>query len=331
MTAAHATGPVACRTTLPAMATSPSAAFARLRPAALAAVLANVGIVVTGGVVRITGSGLGCEDWPTCDGTSVVPRGGAEAGWHQFIEFGNRTLTFVVLATAVWAVWAARRDAPHRGDLRRLAWGLVAGVLGQAVLGGITVLTDLDPLVVAGHFLLSMALLAVAVVLYDRVSAPPPAEPLPALRRLARLLVPVAASVLVLGTLVTATGPHAGDPGTPRLGLDIRTMAVAHADAVWALVALTAATLVVARALGARRTARAAGVALLVEVAQGGVGYLQYALGIPAQLVSLHLLGACLVWVAALRVGLATTPAGVDAPAAASSRAAPAVPTAGTH
>lgn len=289
------------------MAPSSAPAFSRLRPAALAAVVANVGIVLTGGVVRITGSGLGCEDWPTCDGTSVVPRAGTEAGWHQFIEFGNRTLTFVVLATAVWAVWAARRDAPQRTDLRGLAWGLVAGVLGQAVLGGITVLTELDPLVVAGHFLLSMVLIAVAVVLYDRVSASSPAEPIPALRRLAGVLVPVAAAVLVLGTLVTATGPHAGDPGTPRLGLDIRTMAVAHADAVWALVALTLATWLVARTLGARRTARAAAVALAVQLAQGAVGYLQYALGIPAELVSLHLLGACLVWVAALRVGLATS------------------------
>lgn len=313
------------------MATAPPRPFTRLRPAALAAVLANVGIVLTGGVVRITGSGLGCQDWPTCEGTSVVPRPGAEAGWHQFIEFGNRTLTFVVLATAVWAVWAARRDAPHRRDLRALAWGLVGGVLGQAVLGGITVLTDLDPLVVAGHLLLSMALIAVAVVLHERVSAPPPAEPVPALRWLARVLVPVAAVVLALGTLVTATGPHAGDPGTPRLGLDIRTMAVAHADAVWALVALTVATWLVARALGARRTARAAAVALAVELAQGGVGYLQYALGIPAQLVSLHLLGACLVWIAALRVGLATMPEPVVDPGPATAVSTPAVPTARAH
>ena len=295
------------------MASSSPRAFPRLRPAALAAVVANVGIVLTGGIVRITGSGLGCEDWPTCDGTRVVPRPGAEAGWHQFIEFGNRTLTFVVLATAVWAVWAARRDAPARRDLRVLSWGLVGGVLGQAVLGGITVLTDLDPLVVAAHFLLSMVLITVAVVLHDRVSAPPPSEPVPALRWLVRVLVPVGAAVLVLGTLVTATGPHAGDPGTPRLGLDIRTMAVAHADAVWALVALTVATWLVARALGATRTARAAAVALGIEVAQGGIGYLQYALGIPAGLVSLHLLGACLVWVAVLRVALATAPASVAA------------------
>lgn len=309
---------------------SAAPAFPRLRPAAIAALVANVGIVLTGGIVRITGSGLGCEDWPTCDGTSVVPRPGAEAGWHQFIEFGNRTLTFVVLAAAVWAVWAARRDAPHRRDLARLSWGLVAGVLAQAVLGGITVLTDLNPLVVAGHFLLSMVLITVAVVLLDRVSDGAPAEPVPALQWLARLVVPTAGVVLVLGTLVTATGPHAGDPGTPRLGLSIRTMAVAHADAVWALVALTLATWLVARVLGARRTARAALVLLGVELAQGAVGYWQYAVGIPPQLVSVHLLGACLVWVAALRVGLATAPPAVHA-APPTAVADDVVPTAGAR
>lgn len=288
------------------MADAPAARFSRLRPAALAAVVANVGIVLTGGVVRVTASGLGCPDWPACEGRAVVPAPSAEAGWHQFIEFGNRTLTFVVLATAVWAVWAARRDAPERADLQRLSWGLVAGVLGQAVLGGITVRTALNPWVVMAHFLVSMVLIAVAVVLHERVGGAPPPEPVAALRRLAAVLVPVAAAVLVLGTFVTASGPHAGDPGTPRLGVDIRTMAVAHADAVWALVALTVAVLLVARALGASRVAGAAAVALGVEVAQGGVGYLQYALGIPASLVSLHLLGASLVWVSVLRVALAT-------------------------
>ena len=289
------------------MATSTASRFPRLRTAALAAVMTNVGIVLTGGIVRVTASGLGCEDWPTCDGTRVVPAAGAEAGWHQFIEFGNRTLTFVVLAAAVWAVWAARRDAPHRSDLRRLSWGLVAGVLGQAVLGGITVLTDLNPLVVAGHFLVSMGLIAVAVVLHDRADTTGHVPAPPAVRRLVAVLVPVAAVVLVLGTLVTATGPHAGDPGTPRLGLDIRTMAVAHADAVWALVALTVATWLVARALGAARTTRATAVLLLVELAQGAVGYAQYATGIPAELVSFHLLGAALVWVAVVRVAATTT------------------------
>jgi len=271
-------------------------------------VITNVGIVFTGGVVRVTGSGLGCPDWPACEGMTVVPVPGAEAGWHQFIEFGNRTLTFVVLGAAIWALWAVRRDAPDRRDLRALVWALIAGIMGQAILGGITVLTGLNPWVVMAHFLLSMVLIAFAVTLHVRVSEPPPAEPHRALRSLAALFLPVAFTVLVLGTFVTASGPHAGDPGTPRLGFSIRNMAFAHAQAVWVLITLTTATLVVARALGARRTAKAAGIALGIELAQGGVGYLQYALGIPAGLVSLHLLGAALVWVAVLRMGLATSP-----------------------
>lgn len=291
------------------MAADSTSRFPRLRPAALATVITNVGIVFTGGVVRVTGSGLGCPDWPACEGMTVVPMPSADAGWHQFIEFGNRTLTFVVLAAAVWALWAVKRDAPDRRDLKALAWALIAGILGQAILGGITVLTGLNPWVVMAHFLLSMVLIAIAVTLHERVSQPPPAEPHRALRSLAALFLPVAVTVLVLGTFVTAAGPHAGDPGTPRLGFNIRNMAFAHAQAVWVLITLTTATLVVARGLGARRTQKAAAIALGIELAQGGIGYTQYALGIPASLVSLHLLGAALVWVAVLRMALATSPA----------------------
>lgn len=295
-------------------------AVSRIRPAALAAVAANVGIVLTGGVVRVTGSGLGCAQWPTCDGTSVVPVTEAEAGWHAYVEFGNRLLTFAVLATAVWAVLAVRRHARQRKDLVRLAWLQPIGVLGQAVLGGVTVLTDLNALVVAAHFLLSMVVIAATVVLLDRVTdhASPAdqagsneAAVASRLRWLAALMVAVGATVLVLGTLVTAAGPHAGDPGTPRLGLDIRSMAFAHADAVWLLVGLTLATALTGWATGSRRVARAAGLLLAVEVAQGGIGYLQYALGIPPGLVSLHLLGASLVWVSVLRTALALAPPAV--------------------
>ncbi len=283
-------------------------AFPRLRPAALAAVIANVGIVLTGGIVRVTGSGLGCAEWPTCDGTSIVPTGEEAAGWHTYVEFGNRLLTFVVLATAIWVVLAARQEAADRADLRKLAWLQPAGVLGQAVLGGITVLTDLNPIVVGLHFLLSMVVIAAAVVLLDRVSEGRHPAPPPGLRWLAVALTVVGFAVLVLGTLVTAAGPHAGDPGTPRLAMDIRSLAFAHADAVWLLVGLTVATLVTAKALGAARVTRAATVLLVVELAQGGIGYTQYALGIPAEIVSLHLLGAALVWVAVLRTALSLAP-----------------------
>lgn len=297
----------------------PTTPFRRLRPAALAAVVANVGIVLTGGIVRVTGSGLGCPDWPTCNGSSVVPTPGAEAAWHQVIEFGNRTLTGVLLAIAVWVVVAHRRDLAELGEhvralptrglawVRRLVWVQPIGILVQAVLGGITVLTELNPLVVALHFVLSMVLIAAAVALRHAVTDDRPAvtEHGPAgglLATATSAVTVVAALVLVIGTVVTAAGPHAGDPGTPRLGVSIRAAALAHADAVWLLLGLTIAVALVARAVGAASVSRAAGVLLLVELAQGGIGYTQYALGIPPALVSLHLLGASLVWVATVRL-----------------------------
>lgn len=303
-----------------------SSTFQRLRPAALAAVVANVGIVLTGGVVRVTGSGLGCPDWPTCSGTSVIPAGdAAEAGWHQAIEFGNRTLTGVLLAIAIWVVVAHRRDLADlaggqgtptvsdamRGRLARLVWLQPAGILLQALLGGVTVLTDLNPVVVAVHFLISMMLIAAAVALRDAVADEPTRDSagadLAALMRVATLVVAsVTAVVLVIGTIVTAAGPHAGDPGTPRLGVSIRAAVLVHADAVWLLLGLTVTLVLVARSLGAATVARAATILLVAMVAQGGIGYTQYALGIPPALVSLHVLGASLVWVAAVRLTLVT-------------------------
>lgn len=292
----------------------------RLARAALGAIIANVAIIVTGGVVRITGSGLGCTDWPTCEGGSVVPRA-TTADWQTFVEFGNRLMTFVVLATAVWVVMAVRREAAGRRDIWRLALVQPVGVLVQAALGGITVLTGLSPLVVATHLVASMVLVAAAVVLHDRAvsGAGPPTDDVPALRALTGVAVLAAGAVVVLGTLVTASGPHSGgEPGTQRLGLDIRTIAVAHADAVWLLVGVTVAVLLVARVVGAPRAARAAGILLGLELAQGALGYAQYALGVPAVPVLFHLLGAALVWVSAWRLAVAVRPAARVASAASS-------------
>ncbi|MBY5161798.1 COX15/CtaA family protein [Salsipaludibacter albus] len=280
--------------------------FPRLRRAALAALVANIGIVLTGGIVRVSESGLGCPDWPACEGTRVVPAA-ADAQWHTFVEFGNRLLTFVVLAAAVWVVLAARREARDRPDLRRLAWVQPVGVGAQAALGGVTVLTGLHPLVVAAHFLASMALVAAAVVLVGRTD-PRPHDDVTGLRLATGAVVVVAGAVLVLGTLVTGSGPHAGDPGTVRLGLDIRTIAVAHADAVWLLVGATVAVLAVAVAMGATRVRRAATLLLGLELAQGGLGYLQYALGVPPLPVVFHILGAALVWAAAWHLAMAVRP-----------------------
>ncbi len=279
-----------------------------MRGLALAAVVSNVAIVVTGGIVRITGSGLGCPEWPTCEGGSIIPTGEAASTLHQSIEFGNRLMTGVVGVVVVLVLLAVRRSRP---DLTRLGWLLVGGVGAQAVLGGITVRLGLDPLIVAGHFLASMLLIAAAVALHVRASVPPVAtrsgpavDPLSgALRTATSALVAVAAATLVLGTLVTASGPHAGDPGTPRLGLDIRTIAVVHADTVWLLVGLSVAVILLARVSRAQLR-RPAGLLAAAILAQGALGYIQYALGIPALLVALHMLGACLVWIAVLRMWL---------------------------
>lgn len=285
----------------------------RLRRFAVAAVVTNIGIVFSGGLVRVTGSGLGCPTWPTCDGENIVPvPGGDHAGWQTAIEFGNRMLSFVVLTAVVGVFVMVRRTRPHHAVVERLAWALPLGVLAQVVLGGITVLTQLSPITVAGHFLLSMALIAAAVALYDRVRERPeglveqPASS--GLRVATTALMVVAAVVLVLGTVVTAAGPHAGDPEVGRLGVDIRVMAIAHADAVWALVGLTIALVAVTWRAGPPQVRSALRVLLVLQLIQGGIGYAQYALGIPAALVALHILGAALLWATVVVVWVRARP-----------------------
>ncbi|GGI07664.1 COX15/CtaA family protein [Egicoccus halophilus] len=289
------------------MATSPAPASLRLlRRFTLAALVTNIGIVFTGGVVRVTGSGLGCPTWPACDGRQLVPTpGGDHAGWQTAIEFGNRLLTFVVLAAAIAVFVQLRRTGPHPRPIRLLGWALPLGVLAQAVMGGITVLLRLTPWTVAAHFLLSMVLIAVAVALHEYVRPPArdPADRVPAssgIRWATTVLLVVAAVVLVLGTIVTGAGPHAGDPEVPRLGVDIRFVAIAHADAVWLLLGLTVALVAVTWRSGPPRLRSMLRVLLGLELLQGTIGYTQYALGIPEGLVSLHILGAALVWAAAV-------------------------------
>jgi heme a synthase len=281
-----------------------------LRRFALAAIVTNIGIVFTGGVVRITGSGLGCADWPTCDGSNIAPvAGGDHAGWQAFIEFGNRLLTFVVLAAAVAVVVQMRRTRPHPRSVRWLAWALPAGVLGQAVLGGITVLTGLSPYTVAAHFLLSMVLIAVAVAFHERIRPPDPHPPVArGVQHATTALAVVAFIVLVLGTVVTGAGPHGGDLGAPRFDVDIRLVAIAHADAVWMLIGLTVATLAVTWRTAPPRFRKALTTLLVLELVQGGIGYTQYALGIPPTLVSLHVLGAAVLWAVVSAVWIRARP-----------------------
>lgn len=270
-----------------------------LRRLALLSVIVNVGIVVTGGAVRLTNSGLGCPTWPHCSGDQLVPTN--KLGIHGAIEFTNRTLTFVVgitLALTFLIAWRQRRHA-------RLALLALAGVPANAVLGGIVVLTDLNPWLVALHFLLSAAILAATYLLWWRVTersgvvVPPPA------RWLARVLTATAALVLVAGTVVTGVGPHAGDlkNGTiKRIDLPITGATQLHADLVMILIGLTVGVVALAFALGRDRLRTAALILLGIELAQGVIGYTQYFLHVPAGLVLVHMLGACLVWLAAVHV-----------------------------
>jgi cytochrome c oxidase assembly protein subunit 15 len=274
-----------------------------LVPAAYAALVTNVGIVVTGGVVRVSGSGLGCAEWPRCEPGSFTPSVGVLEDAHAAIEFGNRLLTFVVLASVVWLLIEVRRSGELPPLVRRSAVLLVLGVIAQAVIGGVTVLTGLQWMTVSVHFLVSMALIALAVTAVHALRSDPDAQRSPiGLRHATSAIAVIAFLVLVLGTLVTAAGPHGGDPDAPRIGLDIRILAIAHADGVWLLLGTTLVTLLIARYAGQPALARALAVLLAVSLAQGGVGYLQYWLGIPAELVSLHILGAALVWLTTARV-----------------------------
>jgi heme a synthase len=275
--------------------TPPTWAVTWMRPAAIATLVANIGIVVTGGVVRLTGSGLGCPEWPRCSGSSFVPH--RAMGIHSAIEFGNRMVTFVVAAIAVATLVLAWRYG--RASVVRLAFLLALGVPAQAVIGGITVLTDLNPWIVSLHLLVSLAMVGLAVVLLRRLGegdGPPRLLVAPGVGWLVRSIFAVGWVVLYVGTVVTGSGPHAGDINSPRNGLDPRALSQLHTDVVMLLVGLTIAAVLVLRTADAPSAVRrAAGTLLVVVLAQGTVGFVQYATDLPVAVVTFHLLGAALV------------------------------------
>lgn len=265
-----------------------------LRPAAVASLVVNILIVVTGGVVRLTGSGLGCPTWPRCTDESFVPH--RALGWHGAVEFGNRMVTFLLAAVAIAMLVVAWRYG--RRSLTRLAFVLALGVPAQAVIGGITVLTDLNPWVVAFHLLVSLAMIGVAVVLLRRLDeGDGPVQPLvpDGITWLVRATFVAGWAVLYVGTVVTGSGPHAGDIDSPRNNLDPRALSQLHTDVVFLLLGLTVAAVLVLRTVDApERARRAASMLLVVELAQGLVGFVQYFSDLPVGLVTLHLLGAAL-------------------------------------
>lgn len=275
-----------------------------LSPILLANLVAEVAIVVTGGLVRVTGSGLGCPTWPECVDGSITPTIEQAEGIHKWIEFGNRTLTGVLGLLALATIVAVWRWAPRRA-MKVAAVTVFVGVLVQAVLGGITVLLGLHPATVAAHFLVSMGLVAAASYLWfarhETGAAPVPLVP-PIVTRLAWATTAVGGVVLFLGTLVTGSGPHSGDADEPaRLGFDPRTSSWLHADVVMLFVGLVVATWLTAR-LTSKDADRAPGRAwfavLAVSLAQGVVGYVQYFTNLPEALVIAHMLGATLLVVA---------------------------------
>ncbi|MGI9196788.1 MAG: COX15/CtaA family protein [Candidatus Nanopelagicales bacterium] len=270
--------------------------------------VAQMAIVVTGGVVRLTGSGLGCPTWPECVEGSYVPTSRQEEAWHKYVEFGNRTLTFVLGILAIAAIVGAllwwRRS--RRTPVLLLAALPLLGTVAQAVLGGITVLTGLNPWVVAAHFLLSIGIIAGCVVLVGRSgeTGDLPVTPLvrPEVRWLGRVLVLVTFAVVVLGTIVTGSGPHSGDADTEaRFGLDPRTVSWLHADVVLLFLGLTVGMIIALRVTdGPPRARSLAWALLLVSIGQGVIGYSQYFAGLPWALVAVHMLGATVVWVVAV-------------------------------
>ena len=265
-----------------------------------ATLVANIGIVLTGGAVRLTASGLGCPTWPRCTDESFTPHGALD--FHSIIEFGNRTLTFVLAAIAVLTFVSAWQSG--RRDLRVLSVWLGLGIPAQALVGGLTVLTDLNPWIVSFHLLVSLAIISLAVLYLHRIDTPASTaekgilatggraasgqrRPAPS-RVLAWTTYAVTWVVLYLGTVVTGSGPHAGDLDVPRNGLDPLLLSQLHADFVFLLVGLTVALVIV-------DPSRATWTLLGVELAQGLIGFVQYFTDLPVVLVGFHLLGAALI------------------------------------
>ena len=271
----------------------------------MASLIGQTLLVVTGGAVRLTASGLGCPTWPRCTDTSLVNT--PEMGIHGFIEFGNRLLTFALAAVAVLMLvylWNLRKE---RRDLFLLALGLLASIPAQAVIGGITVLTNLNPWVVGLHFLVSMALVVIATLLVNRAYGRTgrfAALPLPALPGVLR---PVSSAValfsavaVMLGVVVTGAGPHAGDADAPRNGLDWDLFSHIHAVPAYLITAGTLFALVLVFARRITGPFRTSVILLLaVTLLQAVIGFTQYYNGIPALLVGAHMLGAALLMSAA--------------------------------
>jgi cytochrome c oxidase assembly protein subunit 15 len=285
-----------------------------MRRLALAGVIADTVIMSTGAAVRLSASGLGCPDWPRCSAADVVAsKNAGQTLLNTWIEFGNRLLNFplVVIAALIFiAAWRFRPDGRRRRDLVWLGAAQPLGVVAQAVIGGIVVLTKLNPATVSVHFLVSAAVVAAAVALHMRCAALADASGVPEtptirreLRAISAALVAVTCLMLAAGTVVTGTGPLAGDAGVPRYNLPLEGITQLHADIGWLLAGLSVAMVLGLRLSGApRRAVRAGWIMLAALGSQGVIGYIQYFSHLPAGLVWVHVTGSVLVWIAVLRL-----------------------------
>ena len=266
-------------------------------------VFLQIAIVVTGGAVRLTGSGLGCPTWPECTPGSYTPvPHQVEGQLHAWIEFGNRLLTFVLLLCALLAFIIAIRvskNAVMKSRVRFLAALQVIGIFGQGILGGITVLTDLNPIPVAGHFLLSIFLIAGAISLRYEIVGIVKQKADGIVATLMPFVIWLTVLVLVVGTVVTGSGPHAGDINAKRFGFNPRIVSWLHADLVIALVVLTLVLWLITRVSQNKIIHKYLSIFLLISISQGLIGYVQYFTGLPELIVAAHLLGATLVWASA--------------------------------
>jgi cytochrome c oxidase assembly protein subunit 15 len=300
------------------------------RWATASALLASILIVVTGGVVRVTASGLGCPTWPACTTNSFTPT--VDTGIHGAIEFTNRALTAVICAAVGWVVVAARLQPTQDRALLRSAWAQFWIVLLNAVIGGITVWTGLNPYIVAGHFLAAMLLLTATTISYDIAHRPPPApgapprHPPPAVAWVTMLLT---ALLITVGTVVTGAGPHPGDSReVHRIPVEWLSVTRIHATLALVVLGVTIACVYLARRQGARAMYRRSLALLVILLVQIGVGVYQSVAGLPGAAVVVHLLGSALIWAGAVRLVLAggggpPRPAGLDGAGPAAVVAAP--------
>ena len=274
------------------------------RRISLANLIAQSGIIVTGAIVRLTGSGLGCPTWPDCAPGSLIPVAGQVEGFHKYIEFGNRTLTFLVLAISialfVFSLLNEKRNI--------IVWSFLPliGTLLQAVLGGITVLNGLHPSTVMAHFLLSIILVAISVKIYDYFNNQRTSKVLPKIvENYVKVVTLVGLAVIILGTITTGSGPHSGDEIAAGFNLDIRVIAWLHADSVLLFVGLVVGLLVISRINPeSKQIYKITRILFIICLVQGFIGYVQWFNGLPWILVSFHVIGAVITWIAITNLAL---------------------------